>query len=438
MTLDLAKSGPLHGPGARKAFVEAIRDAGPDLHETDWLEWKSRVDIREKSWQGEIATHIIGFANREPGHAKRTAGGHAYLVLGAEPGAVHGVDACDPADLESRIARYSGRAEGPRWEPHLAAIDGRKVLVIDVGPPQQGDPIFSLRKQFTDPSGLTVPDGAVFIRRQGKTDRARSGDYDMLNRRAAQKAIAFAVELVWWEQPSTVHAIDPGETERSAWLDAQRKELMQPLEGDSDATLMPALARAFMGENRSPAQYRQQVEQYLGRAAEALPPLAKARAVEAGIGRVHLAVANQTEHNFSEVAVELYLQGTVVAFFDADEAFEAANFPARPILFGTQRPIMPFPNVDLPRPTVVGPSRGYIDNAASARIRFAPVDVRPDHRHALSSLNLIVDGQHAGQTLTAAWCATATNVSGVASGEFEVEVARDPIPFRQVMAAKAS
>jgi hypothetical protein len=435
MALDLEKLGPLRGAAARKALVEAIRDAGEDLHETDWLEWKSRVDVRDKSWQGKIATHIIGFANRDPEHAKRIADGHSYLVLGVEPSVVRGVEICDPADLESWIARYSGRAEGPNWEPYFVVVDGHNVLVIDVEPPRQGDPIFSLRKQFTDPSGLTVPDGAVFIRRQGKTDRARSGDYDMLNRRTAQKGTAFAVELVWWQAPSAVPAIALKEAERAAWLDAERKVLLDPLRPDSDASRIPAPARTFMGEARSPEQYREQVDQYLRRASGALAPLARARVVEAGVGRMKLAVGNRTEHNFTEVAVELYIRGNVVAFFDADEAFEAARFPARPLVFGTHRPIIP-PNLELPRPTVVGPSRGHIDNTASARIRLAPVDVRPDHRHALSPFHLIADTEYAGQTLTAAWSATATNVSGVASGEFELEIARDPIPFDKVIAPK--
>lgn len=169
MSLNLDTSHAIRGPGARKALIEAILDAPSSEQETEWLEWKSSVALDQKAWQGEIATHVIGFANREPTRARQVVGGHAYLLLGAEPGNLNGVVVFDPADLESWIARYTGRSEGPRWEPHYTSVDGKDVLVIEIDAPQAGDPIFALRKTFQDPGGNTIPDGTVFIRRHGKT-----------------------------------------------------------------------------------------------------------------------------------------------------------------------------------------------------------------------------------------------------------------------------
>jgi hypothetical protein len=106
-------------------LIEAIADAPTQESEPEWLEWKSAVELSEKRWAAEIARHIIGFANRLPDKAARTAGGFAYLVLGVEPQNVCGVSAVDNADLEAAVASYTGR-DGPQRSPEYIEVGGHE------------------------------------------------------------------------------------------------------------------------------------------------------------------------------------------------------------------------------------------------------------------------------------------------------------------------
>jgi hypothetical protein len=94
-------------------LVTAIVAASPN-DETDWLEWKSGMDLGQKDSHVTIARHILGMANRRVADAVRQAGGCGYIVIGAEPGSVAGVAEADPADLSQAVEVYLGSA-GPSW-----------------------------------------------------------------------------------------------------------------------------------------------------------------------------------------------------------------------------------------------------------------------------------------------------------------------------------
>jgi hypothetical protein len=418
--------------------VEAVRDATATTQETDSVEWKSAVTLSEKAWQGEIATHVIGFANREPGRARRAFGGHAYLILGAEPGGVVGIDLFDPADLENWIARYTGRSEGPRWEPHYTTVDGMHVLVLEIDAPQPGDPVYALRKTFADPTGATVPEGTVFVRRTGKTDRALAADIDMLNRRTAKTGSGLDLTLTWWEGPPVLRPVELTETAHESWLEDERQQLLAPLEEHSlmrSTSIGRALAMGI-GETRTDEEYRDQVERHVARGRGTLVAEVQARAVAAGVGEAHFAIRNNTEHNFEQVAVELHIPGNVAAFFAAEDAKATSEFPRRPILFGTQRSLVPHLGFDA---VVTPPFRvppGSIDNAASARISFLPIHVRPDHTHALAPVHLVVSADHAGESIVCQWHATSTSVSGTDAGELPIAIGPDMIAMADVMAGR--
>ena len=59
---------------------------------------------------------VLGFANRDPAKAAISAGGCAYLIIGAEPGHPGGQAPIDLADLTAGIDQYVGR-DGPAWAP---------------------------------------------------------------------------------------------------------------------------------------------------------------------------------------------------------------------------------------------------------------------------------------------------------------------------------
>ena len=85
-------------------LVSAIVAASPN-DETDWLEWKSGMDLRQRETQVAIARHILGMANRRVADAQRQAGGCGYIVIGAEPGSISGVTEIDPADLDQAVPK---------------------------------------------------------------------------------------------------------------------------------------------------------------------------------------------------------------------------------------------------------------------------------------------------------------------------------------------
>ena len=204
----------------RRRLVEAIRDAHADEQETDWVEWKTKVNLREKKWQAEIARQILGFANRHPGRAASLCAGCGYLVLGVEPGNLSGVSPVDAAKLDDGVSRYVGK-DGPQWNPDYVQVGVGTVLVITVEPPSWGDRIFAFEKEFEE-----FKNGDVFVRRNGKTERANAAEIRMLTERAAARGDRLGVDLEWWEDPTEAVALDTSEAAVDAWIEKERTTLL--------------------------------------------------------------------------------------------------------------------------------------------------------------------------------------------------------------------
>jgi hypothetical protein len=123
---------------------------------------------------------------------------------------------------------------------------------------------------------VTVPDGTVFIAVTERPTVRPRRDYDMLSRRATRNHTDLEVELMWWKEPCPVRPIELSEAERASWLAEERERVLRPLAEGSETARMPGLALSFMGEPRSQADYRREVDAYLARAETAL--ISKARA----------------------------------------------------------------------------------------------------------------------------------------------------------------
>ena len=191
MPLAVDMSSAFRSPHELAMLVEAVLNASEN-DESDWIEWKSGLDLRGKETQGTLARHILGMANRRPEHAARYAAGCGYIIVGAEPGRCAGVAEVDPAVLSQGMHPYLG-AEGPGWAAQYVNRDGVSVLVVSVEPPRPGDRIFTLRKEF--PKYLA---GTVFVRRQGGTGQAGPDDIRALEDRfaaGAAEAVARARRL---------------------------------------------------------------------------------------------------------------------------------------------------------------------------------------------------------------------------------------------------
>ncbi len=169
----------LRMPHELARLVTAIMAASPN-DETDWLEWKSGMDLGQRETQVTIARHILGMANRRVADAQRQAGGCGYVVIGVEPGSVSGVTEVDPADLDQAVQVYLGSG-GPSWGAAYVHSAGRSVLVITVEPPAAGDRIRTLQREFQPYLA-----GAIFVRRQGRTVPALPGDIQALEDRFAE------------------------------------------------------------------------------------------------------------------------------------------------------------------------------------------------------------------------------------------------------------
>lgn len=176
---NIDKSRALRTEDELRSLVEAIHDSPSGTQETNWLEWKSSLDLGAAEGRFAVAKAILGFSNRSVAQAQLAVEGAAYMVVGVEPGAANGVPTFDHATLGQRIKTY---ADGPRWTPHYIEYSGVEVLVIVVEPPRAGDPIHSLQKAYSN--GKTGHQaGTVFHRGAAHTEPAGPKEVQMLGER---------------------------------------------------------------------------------------------------------------------------------------------------------------------------------------------------------------------------------------------------------------
>jgi hypothetical protein len=257
-----------------------------------------------------MARHLLGFANRHPDAAAAAMGGCGYLVVGVEPAKLHGVQPIDSAQLGKAIDRYTGGTAGPRWSPDYVDYQGFKMLVITVEPPAWGDPIHTLKQGYD----RYLP-GTIFIRRIGETEQANPAEVAMVQERAARRTPRIAIGLRWAEGAPEILAAGTTNDEVARWADRERAELMRHLdEYREPATKLAAFAglNSVFGEQRTPADYRKQVEDYIAGAMKAM----LARIIGTAVLRsspMGVVLVNRAEGNFSDVRCALHIEGKVWA-----------------------------------------------------------------------------------------------------------------------------
>jgi hypothetical protein len=217
---------------------------------------------------------------------------------------------------------------------------------------------------------------------------------------------------------------EPLTTEEQARLEAAQARLQEV--GEKAAAIAGSI---FSGrrENRSEDEYRQEVEDYLRAARESIAQAVVSAAMKGGLIRLQPVLSNHIERNFPKVEVELCIAAPVLAL---DDDSDAEGLPPRPRLFGALRPSPSFmagaiTTPRLPRTPAssrIRIPRVVIDNGASARLRFRPVDLRPKRQEQLDAFHLVVRAELAGQTLPVSWTATSSGADGLVSGSLAVEV----------------
>lgn len=174
-----------------------IQMAHADASELTELEWKLHWDFSPSNpKRAGLAKHIVAMANRDPDRAAQMFAGHAYIVIGVEPGEVRGVDPLDPADVDQMLRPYTGSEIG--WHSANVEFGGKNVLVVVVDPPRWGDPVHALRKGSEDPeTGEVFEKQTVYVRRPGTSTPADAEELARLEKRAATKRPRVHVSAKW-------------------------------------------------------------------------------------------------------------------------------------------------------------------------------------------------------------------------------------------------
>ena len=375
-----------------------------------------------------VAKSVIAFANRDPDEAGRTLGGVALLILGVEPQNLRGIQPIDNADLEAGLAPYLGGGDGPRWQPHWVRVDDKTVLIIEIHSPSWGDEIYCLHKDFD-----RLRAGTIFVRKLARSDRATPQDIRRLTARRMRGATHGASVRVELADDSTFVKYEDSVDRLPDFVERERKRLLGPLDTTQSlrhATYMslpPAISAAFglfeQPEDRSPDQFREQVEAYLLKLPEKWERfISDARRV--AVPQTTLRIVNESDQNYQDLEVSLHVEGDAKATPAPvdNEADPRRVLPPSPRAWGPRRtdPFGSTSYLHLPHVarSISGPSM-RIENGGSFRIAFPPRHLRPQASAKLGSFIALIPGSRTDEVV-ATWRATATNVDGVTQGEIEL------------------
>ncbi|MFI6893593.1 hypothetical protein ACIBM4_05705 [Streptomyces sp. NPDC050256] len=450
-------------------LVKAIRAASA-ADELDWLEWKSTLDFRprnkaDKSARAHLARAIIGFANRQPDVALRNVEGHGFLVVGVDPEGYHGVEELDSVELERWVTAYVG--EGIDWRSTYVHVseEGHErlpVLIVTVSPPNWGDPIFCIRKEIPPPPrGVsdqakdkdTIREATIFVRRPGRTDRARPVDIDRLGERLLRKNQT--LDLALSVQEAAVTPVLVPDEALEELISAERKRLVRPLPraatdepGTLDQVVQALASEIATGRKPDPRGrdgYLQEVELYLEALRKALPgTLAEVAALTAPF--VMLRLHNHTQTHLKGVQVRLEMPEGVLALVPAERVGMQpfpSGLPKAPRPYG---PVTPSqwafdPSLlqysAMSQPSVVSPRWNTEVEVEGTTVIFPDEDLRVGLYADLAAF-VAVTAQPWSGMLAVPWTATATNMDGIAQGTTSLPIAPERSLFALIAAADAT
>ncbi|MGL5826727.1 MAG: RNA-binding domain-containing protein [Nocardioides sp.] len=435
-------------------LFEAIENAQPE-DETYWVEFKSGHDPVSTEGKAAIAKAIVAFANRDPAVAKRWLEGHALVVLGVEPGRVPGAEIRDPATIHQTIQPFLA-APAPRWDLSYHTYKGNQILTIIVEPPQAGDSIAVIGK-----SSGKIEDGNIYVRRPGISDRAKSADIRQLSERLVQRQAPGLDIEVTAAADDDIEGVPIYESPASwidEWVAAEGRRLLKPLE-EFEQPAQPITDERFAGlrlagrgrinepklasvfgatttpEARTPQEYRHEVSAYLSTCRTKLEGADFDAALEV-LPQMVWRLTNLGNHNLTKVKVKIHVGGDVAAY----EARQMDSLRSRvgrpPRLWGPQTTtripsaaiLAAAQRASIPAPlglSGLSPSRPEIKNGDSFEIGFPPVTLRPAETCKLGTA-VVVPGPGT-DPMVCNWTATATNLSGLAEGSFEMSIRNERV-----------
>lgn len=410
----------------RATLVEYIVGA-PMVQETDYLEWKSFYDLSTKPGAASTSRHLIGFGNREPSRAARVFDGYAYLLIGLEPGQLHGAVVWDSAKLDNWIEHFVG----PElvYEPYYVSVQGQDILLLEVAPPKRGDPIHYLRRTTVDTSGKTLREGAIYVRKGGLTEQAKAGDMSMLNTRVRAEPTSGPPPLDISVEIDTSRLMSMGDEVltndfRDEYIAWHRTRLLRDLPRPATNPMLAGLTLPPVGEFRSEERFRKEVEDFLTRVEKDWMATTVCEHIKAASPALVFKIVNATDRVFEDVELEvtLPLERSLI-HLDASDARATLKPPKQPARWGSG-PAGLIQDVNFP--SVISPDSPDIEarGEETTLVRFRGRLVRPRTNHELPELAVGLFPRLAGTKLTVNWRVTARNTRGDLSGTVTVQIPR--------------
>ena len=420
-----------------RLLAEAILQAD-SVDESDWLEWKSTLDLSDKRHQFQLSKHILGFANRPPDSASRNCKGYGYIFVGIEPSSSPGVTRLDPAELQDAINPYVG-SDGPSWRHSYIQINGTDILAIVVDAPKSGDPFHMLRKEYDGSHS-----GTIFVRKQGKTERADPEDIRNLQERYRESRLDLTIEsansepIPWFNLEHVNYSIQHiARIKRSSML----KKARNSTGGFGSDLLSISQALAFHNrlerpDQRTIEQYEQEVDEWQGKWVEQAREKWLLKYLNCDYGLASLTLTNTTDRNFSSVEVRLEIAGaTVLTNFEKSDP----DLPAPPREFGQPIPIsINYPSHLSPRSFIpqfmqdsLAPSLVAQNHDGGSRVVWDAGDICPRGVARSDSFHFSISSSHR-DNLSCRWTATTTSADGINEGQLHISTRESPVAFDDI------
>jgi len=182
--------------------------------------------------------------------------------------------------------------------------------------------------------------------------------------------------------------------------------------------------QARLAEQRSLSEYATEVDAYVAKGRQALPSVLRRAVLSRNLGRVALALRNDTERPYRDVEVVIAFQEAGVEAFIGMSDLNHSVLPEPPVRFG-QYTGWTKGGILMPAwsHAVTIPSLGRHGRVADdGSVTLTPVDVRAHKVAALETFYLQVGPELAGKTITAAWSASGTDADGNSKGTLSIPV----------------
>lgn len=432
---------------AAQRLVAAVAEQG-DLAERHYLELKSELDLSTKKDKEKIAKFILGAANRMPDVAATAFEGYGVMIIGVKQGAITGIPPIEMMEISKVIQKYVGAA-GPRWDIVWVPIDDslNQVLAILVEPPKLGQGPFPCRA-----NGDSLTDVRIYIRADGETREANSGEVDLLIQRgssSAQVEVDFAVEVLGDVASFTIDeegTVDeyigrvrvllfgamPGAEQPVLDAEAHTKRTVGLSAYRATAALSPVASMFKEPERRTQKEYIESINRW---------ETSFRKAWKAGLPKIEASqlcptvvkITNQTTTFFHDVEVKLHLEGDVFALdYYAPECangFGNLKLPRPPRQWGPTQPsygLSGYANMarfDTPSLAPYVPSSISYKNDGSVNLSLNVGELRPRGTYESEDEEIVlVVTDRSLASIHGTWELTARGHNDIYTGEIDIPV----------------